>query len=124
MSVAANRYAKALIDVLYPDNAQSGFEQLNALAALLREQPDGIKVLANPTISVERRKALLKEIGDALGFNKSIRNFVDLLVERNRFNLFEEIIPAYQKMMDEHLGIVHAHGTAARPLDSGEQPEL
>jgi|SRR6188474_3189129 F-type H+-transporting ATPase subunit delta len=124
MSVAANRYAKALIDVLYPDHAETGFEQLQSLSKLLQEVPEALSILSNPTISIDRRKGLMKEIGSALGFNKSIRNFVDLLIERNRFGLLGEIVPAYQKLMDERLGVVHAHVTSAHPLDATEQQQL
>ena len=36
MSVAANRYARALMDVLYPDYAEIGLDQLERFASLLR----------------------------------------------------------------------------------------
>jgi F-type H+-transporting ATPase subunit delta len=124
MSVAANRYAKALMDVLYPDNAETGFEQLRSFSELLVEEPDAGRILENPTISVDRRKGLLKEIGDAYGFIKPIRRFLDLLVERDRLNLRGEILDAYQKLMDERLGIVRAEVTAARPLDADQQRQL
>ena len=124
MSVAANRYAKALMDVLYPDNAEAGFQQLQRFSELLREQPDAGRILENPTIPVERRKALLKGLGETLGFHRSVRNFLDLLVERNRLDILDDIRSAYQTVMDEKLGIVRAQVTAARPLDPAEQQQL
>ena len=124
MSVAANRYAKALMDVLYPDKAEAGFDQLQKFSTTLQQHPDAAQVLENPTISADRRKSLVKKIGEALQFDKSVLNFLDLLVERNRLDLLDEIVIAYQKLMDEKLGIVRARVTSARPLNPAEQQQL
>lgn len=124
MSVAANRYAKALIEVLYPDAAEAGQEQLIRFAALLREQEDMRRFFENPTIPAERRRSMLKEISDAAGFDKRVANFIDLLADRNRLNLFDEILRSYQKLLDEKLGVVRAVVTSAHPLDRTEHSQL
>jgi len=125
MSVAANRYATALIDVLYPaDKAEAGLQQLQSFASLLNEQPDGRRFLQNPAMASERRMRVLKEIGAALGFDRRVANFVNILAERNRLPILEKIIAEYRRLMDDRLGIVRARVTAARPLDSAQQKEL
>ena len=57
MSVAANRYARALMDVLYPDHAEQGLQQTRALlAAVVEASPlaiivfdaDGVVRRSNP----------------------------------------------------------------------------
>ena len=72
----------------------------------------------------DRRKRMLKEISDALGLDRRLANFVNILADRNRLQILEEIIREYQRLMDERLGIVRAHVTAARALDPGEHREL
>jgi len=124
MSVAANRYAKALIDALYPDRAEAGYEQLQRLSELLRKQPDARRILENPTLPADRRKAFLKQIGDALGFIPPLTNFTEILVERNRLDILEEIAQVYQKFLDERMGIVRAAVTAAQALDATQSREL
>jgi F-type H+-transporting ATPase subunit delta len=124
MSVAANRYAKALIDVLYPDKAEAGLQQLQSFSALLKEQPDARRFFENPALAGDRRKRLLKEISGALGFDRRVANFVDLLIDRNRLPILDELIDAYQRFLDERLGIVRARVTAARSLDVAQQREL
>jgi len=124
MSVAANRYAKALMDVLYPDNAEAGFEQLQRFARVLRDVPDAARILENPTISADRRKALVTEITKTLTVHAAVRNFLDLLVERDRLNLINEIIPAYERLMDDRLGVVRANVMSARQLDDAERQQL
>ena len=123
-SVAASRYAKALMDVLYPDKADAGLQQLRQFASVLAEQPDAQRVFENPTISGEGRKGLMKTIADALAFDAVVRNFLNLLVERNRLGLITEVVAAYEKLLDEKQGVVRALVTSAHPLDAAQQKEV
>jgi len=124
MSVAATRYAKALLDVLYPNRAEMGREQLIKFASVLSQQGDARLVLENPTVSPERRKELLNKIGDALTLDAPIRNFLGLLVERNRLDLMDEIVSTYEALLDEKLGVVKARITSALELDSRQREEV
>ena len=124
MTVAASRYAKALLDVLYPAKAELGLEQLQNFSSLLTSQPKIRQLFENPTVAADRRKAVFKQIADSLAHENSIRNFIDLLIERNRLDLIGDIIQAYQKLLDEKLGVVRAHVTSASPLDSTQQRDL
>ena len=121
MSVAANRYAKALLDVLYPASAELGLEQLEKFSSLLSSQPQMRQLLENPTIAAERRKAIFNKIADSLAYQNIVRNFLNLLIERNRLDLLGQIVSAYQKALDEKLGLVRAHVTSASPLDASQQ---
>ena len=124
MSVAANRYARALIDVLYPDKAEAGSQQLQQFLALLTDQSEARRFLQNPTTVGERRKRLLKEISNALSMDRRVANFVGILVDRERLPILEEIIEAYQKFLDERVGIVRARVISAQTLDLGQQKDL
>jgi len=124
MSVAASRYAKALLDVLYPAKAEVGREQLLQFSSVLSQQADARLLLENPTVPVEKRKGLVNTIGDALGLDPPIRNFLGLLIERNRLKLLDEIISTYEKFLDEKLGIVRARVTSALELDSRQRDEV
>ena len=124
MSVAANRYATALIDVLYPGKAEAGLRQLQQFASLLTDQPDSRRFLENPSVAGERRNRLLKEIAAAFGFDRPVANFISILVDRNRLPILEAIISEYERLMDKRLGIVRARVTTARTLDPAQQLEL
>ena len=124
MSVAANRYAKALLEALYPEKAEAGIEQLQSFAALLKEQPQGRSFLENPALAGDRRQRLMKEISSALSLDRKVSNFVNILLDRNRLPLLDEIIAEYQRLLDQRLGIVRARVTAARTLDAAQHQEL
>jgi len=124
MSVAANRYAKALLDVLYPSGAERGLEQLESFSSLLSRETLVRQLFENPTIAADRRKSMFKAIADSLSYDVMVRNFFDLLIERNRLDLLGEIVNSYRKFLDERLGLVRAHVTSATPLDAHQQREL
>ena len=121
MSVAANRYAKALLDVLFPSRAELGRQQLKGFFSVLSEQTEARVVLENPTVSAERRTELLNKIGDVLGLDTPIRNFLALLIERNRLDLLNEILSTYENLLDDRQGVVRARVTTALALDSRQQ---
>ena len=124
MGAAANRYARALIDALYPDHAESGLKQLQSFSDLLKEEPEALNLLENPAAAGETRKKLLAEIAGALGFDKRVENFINFIVDRNRLHIFDEILDAYQMFFDERRGIVRAEVTAALPLDPVQTREI
>ena len=124
MSVAANRYAKALIEVLYPDKAEAGYQQLEQFLSLLNTQQDLRRFLENPTTAGERRKRMLHDLASALKMDQKVANFIGILADRDRLTILEEIVETYQKFMDEKLGIVRARVTSAQSLDAGQQKEL
>ena len=112
------------MDVLYPEKAQPGLQQLQEFLSLLNEQPDARRFLENPTTAGDRRKRLLKEIFDALSLDRRVANFIGILVDRDRLPVLAEIIEAYQKLLDDRLGILRARVTAAHSLNAFEQRDL
>jgi len=112
------------MDVLYPDHAEQGLQQLQSFLTLLTEQPEARTFLENPTMAGGRRNRLLKEISDALSFNRKVSNFINILADRNRLSILEEVVEEYQKLLDDRLGIVRARVTAARSLDPVQHREL
>jgi F-type H+-transporting ATPase subunit delta len=124
MSVAASRYAKALLDVLYPSKAEKGREQLSQFISVLSQQTDARLVLENPTVATERRRDLLNKIGDALVLEPPVRNFLGLLIDRNRLELLDEISSTYDALLDERLGVVKARVTSALEMDSKQRDQV
>ena len=112
------------MDVLYPDKAEAGLDQLQRFVGLLNEQPEARIFLENPTMAGERRNRMLKEISDAFSFDRRVTNFINILADRNRLPALNEIIQEYQRLLDERMGIVRARVTSAGTLDPTQQREL
>ena len=124
MSVAANRYARALLEVLFPQEAESGLKQLKDFRAMLADSPDLSRVLENPTVQRDRRNQLLRELSQDAGLSPHVRNFLTTVVENRRIGLIDEIVKAYQHMLDEKLGVVAAVISVAQAIDALEEKAI
>jgi F-type H+-transporting ATPase subunit delta len=112
------------MDVLYPQKAELGLEQMRRISSVLVENADIRRILENPTISGERRKAIITKITGPIGLDPVVRNLLSLLVDRNRLDIVDEIVERYQTLLDEKLGVVRANVRSAFPLDAAQQKEV
>jgi F-type H+-transporting ATPase subunit delta len=121
-SAVAHRYAHALVDIvmsagsaLKPAEAQA---QLAAVEGLFQESPELRTALLTPAIQTSRKRAVMAILLDRLGVSTLIRNFVYVVVEHRRINVFEDIREAFEYQLDERLGFVRAEVTSAVSLNA------
>lgn len=112
------------MDALFPQHAEAGLQQLQAFQAILDEQPDMRSLLENPSLAGDRRKSFLKQLAGELKLDPRVANFINLIVERNRLDIFKQILTSYQNLFDERTGIISAVVTAAQPLDASQQKQI
>jgi F-type H+-transporting ATPase subunit delta len=113
----ARRYARALLDI---GIAKGSYEQLgrdlDELAALYSGSRDLTEALTNPVFPMARRRAVLEAVLERAAVSPVTRNFVLLLLERERFPYLPAIARELRVMVDERAGRVRAVVTSARPL--------
>lgn len=124
MTVVASRYARALIEAMSPDQADAGLEQIRLLNDLVTTEQDARKLLLNPVVPQDQRERFIERIGEAMGLDPRVRRLFALIVERRRLPILEDVVVAYQQMLDESNGIVRAEIRSAGPLSEGEQREV
>jgi F-type H+-transporting ATPase subunit delta len=115
----ARRYAKALIDLAKRDGtvAEIG-EQLRQHRAIFNDTVSLQITLQNPGVASERKRQVLNAILDRTQPGILVRNFILLLLEKDRLNQFDWICTHYERMADEHLGRITARVTTAVELDA------
>lgn len=120
-SAVANRYARALVDiVMSPGSAlkpEDALAQLAAVEGLLQESAQLRTALVTPAIQTSRKRAVMANLLGRLGTSTLIRNFVNVIVDHRRIAAFEEIREAFEAQLDERLGFVRAEVTSAIPLN-------
>lgn len=100
--LAAERYAESLIDLCknkvcsYNDMS----DNLNNVTDILKHSEELVKTLNNPTLSLLQKKDIIETVF-AKDVNDVVRNFLKLLVEKNRFSIFSDIVEVYNKLLDE-----------------------
>jgi F-type H+-transporting ATPase subunit delta len=124
----ANRYASALVDVVFgPDShvkPELAIEQLRSFEATVESSPGLRAVLATPSISVARKRAVIRDIADKLGVGRVVRNFLLVITDHRRTAALAQMIEAFELLQDERLGFVRAEVRSALELTTPQRDEI
>jgi len=119
---AARRYAKALMDLARRDGIIAAIgEQLQQHQALLRANVQLQRVLENPSIDVQGKTSIMTTILERTQPAPLLRNFLLLLVEKDRMRQLDAICQHYERMANEELHRIVAQVTTAVELDAQER---
>jgi F-type H+-transporting ATPase subunit delta len=123
----ARRYAKGLLDAIAsvaPGRESAVQEQLRNLVETIESHPALRLVIANPAIPGQHKSAILGKIGETIELDGILIRFVDVVADKERLDHLSLIAKVYGELVDQHLGIVTAKITTARPLNPGQIAEL
>jgi F-type H+-transporting ATPase subunit delta len=121
--VVANRYARALADVV----ATSGdylrvLQELQDFVSAYRDSLELQQVFASPAVALPQKMKVLEAIGQKLGQSPVTLNFLRVLLANYRMPLLGEAVQAYRKIANERLGIVQVTLSSASDLaDAGRE---
>ena len=127
-SALANRYARALVDVVTkpgsPVTPEKILAELADFIAALRASGELRNVLTSPAVSPQKKKFVIEALAARLGLSIVTRNFLRVVIDHRRIPLLEPMLSAYQKLLDERMGIVRADVAAAQPVETEQQSIL
>ncbi len=126
MSVFAARYARALADVVLQAslNPAEVLQQLEDFAATFAGSKELREVLLNPSLPTGKRVAILDAVNRRIGCGPKVRNFLAVLISRERLAALSEIVEEYRLEMNRRLEISDAEVLTARPLQEQERAKL
>ena len=114
---AAGRYARALFDVsLKEADPREVEQQLAAFVDLVDAYPQLKRVLLNPVVPSERRKAAVAEIATRMVLSPVLAKLLGMVAERDALALLPDLLERYRQRLMEHLGVVRAEVTTAVAL--------
>ena len=120
----AKRYSLALLPLAEAQSIQRQVtDELKALVALIGREPMLKACLANPTIPVVAKQAILGQIM-ATAFNPLTKNFVNLLVRNRREALLEELVKVLEDRLDQDEGRDEVRVESALPMTAADQTDL
>ncbi|MGQ9488162.1 MAG: ATP synthase F1 subunit delta [Armatimonadota bacterium] len=123
-SRVARRYARALFNsALHAQVIEAVGEALQQLLITLQEQPPLGQILRNPLMPRERKGQIVQQ---TLGRDTHplVASLLNVLVDKRREALLADVVREFERLRDEHLGIVRAQATMAYPLDSEQEQAL
>ncbi len=96
---AANRYARALLDVALKEKADlSAVERdLSQFADLVADHAGLREPLLNPVVPVVRKRAAMVELTTRAGVVGVVAKLLVLLAERDRFAILPELVASFRQ---------------------------
>ncbi len=120
----AKRYARALLDVAKERGIVDRVEQeLHAVAATWSAAPELRALVRHPGLDRARKRAAIENAFRGRVCDLLAR-FLDLLVEKDRFDAIEDIARLYDDLSDEWQGIARAHVTVYAELTDAQRRAL
>jgi F-type H+-transporting ATPase subunit delta len=98
--------------------------QLQQHWELMRSNAELQRVLYNPGVNAEVKTDILQRILERTRPDPLVRNFILLLLDRDRLRQFEAICEQYTAMANARLRRVLAQVTTALPLDAGQRQAI
>jgi F-type H+-transporting ATPase subunit delta len=116
-SKVSKRYAKALFSLGQEDgNFEKYGQELSDFETFFKDNMDFRQVIVNPVFALEDRRKVLQAVSDKGNFSGVVKNFLNLLLDKNRVGAIEAITAYYARLTDEVSGIARAEIVTARPL--------
>jgi len=95
-------------------------DELAAIDRLFAENSELRAAFANPAITLEQKKEIMKGLVAKAGCSELVGNFLLLLVTKNRVAFLGQIVQTYEKLADEQSGVIRPVIRTAFPLDASQ----
>ena len=113
-TLIAERYSDALISIA--EQGELTYDKICAELMLIRETLDQSKdlseILVNPIVSIENKKEIIDKVFTG-EINVLILNFLKVLIDKNRFDAFEDIFEFFNKSIDKINNLKRVQVTSA-----------
>lgn len=124
-TIVADRYSDALVELAQDGKITFGkiLTDLNLVKDILEKSQDLGAFLINPLISIEDKKGVIDKV-----FSKEVDalivNFLKVLVDKNRFSVFDEVLECYNKSLDDINNITRISVTSAVEMTEDSRKKL
>lgn len=127
MAAVSSRYARALADVIVDAKIadSQAIEQLNLLASAFQTSAELRELWETPAVKLGEKLQLLDALVQRIGISQSaLRDFVAVLIEKERVRLLPEIAQDFVVELNQRAGRLEASITSARELTDAQRAKL
>ncbi len=116
-SKITRRYARALMSLGQEEGQYAEYGQnLQEFVDFCSANDEFFQVVSNQVFTIDDRKKIIETVLEKSSFSDMIKNFIRLLLDKNRIGAVREITDHYSKLTDEISNITRAEVITARPL--------
>ena len=121
----ARRYARALMDIgADQKNAPKLGADIRAFAGAMNASPELVTVLSNPSFPRADRKKVLDALGAKFAVQPVTRNFLYVLLDKERLGQLPAISREIDRMLSEQAGQISAEVVSAAPLSAAQLKQI
>jgi len=121
-AASAKRYAQAVFELAKEKGQLVGWLiELRAIQEVLKE-PQLKVLMESARVPTHVKRRVLEEA--LTGAEPLARNFISLLLAKDRLALLDDIVEEFQRLADAEAGIQHAEAITAVPLDEADKKKL
>ncbi len=125
MKSAVQSYAAALVEVALAQRKTEELKgELGRFVELLGLSTDLRNFLATPAVERTAKQAVIEKLVARIGASQALRNFLFIIVDKDRTPLLPEIAKEFEAELRARLGIAEAEVTTARELTPQQKTEL
>lgn len=122
----SKRYARAIFSIASENNS---IEQYNTalsdfVEVLTQNNAELLNALTSPAFKIEERKQVANVVTQKMALEQMLCNFINLLIDKDRLVLIEEISSFFNDMTDAHMGRVRATVQTAKELSDSERQDV
>lgn len=123
-SAVALKYARALFDSAVDEGSvDATAADVASLAGLKREDPTFLDFLVSPEVLTEHKLEFIDTVF-APRMSPLVANFLRLLVNKSRINFLDEMCEEFERLSEEHKGVLRAQVMTAVPLAPDQESAL
>jgi len=119
------KYARALAEVAAESDAtqlvQVGlgdFQETFHTHRVLRD------ALFSPSVPLVAKRNIVANVAEKMGLSEILRNFLFVILEHSRLKRLDELVEAYQEVLDERAGVARVAVRSSHPLTSSTRERL
>jgi len=124
-TLIAQRYADALVRIARDGKLTFAkiSKALNLIKEVLEQSKDLNEVLVNPVVSIEDKKEIIDKVFSG-EIDALVINFLKILTDKNKFDIFDDVLEAYNKSIDSIDNIKRVSVTSAVTMPEDAKSRL
>lgn len=121
--MVGNEYAKAIYELAQETNKIKKFSEcFVAVSETAFKNNDFMEILTSPVINTKKKKEIIKNVYSSL--DEDFINFLYVIIDHNRFSLFNDIYDEYENLVLTDRNIVKAKIFSAYDLSEDQMNDI
>lgn len=122
--IISKRYGRAMFELAKNEGkVEEYLEQLSCIKKITIENPELLEIFDHPKVTINEKLILIDDLFTN-GFDKEVKDFLKLLVTKDRISSLIKMIKDFEELYYEYKNIVLARVTSATELEEDAKANL